>query len=262
VTHLGIDLAWSTRRRTGLAAVSDDGVLLDSATEVGDEALDAWVRRFPDVRVVAIDAPLVVPNPTGSRPCEKAIGVAFGRHDAGAYPSNRANRLFDPPRGLALCERHGWTVDPASPQRPLALEVYPHAAMVGLFRLPRVLPYKARRHRTVASRREALLELCDRLETLPRLGLATHPRWRELRDRVAGATRPFHLGRVEDEIDAVLCAHLAWLWHSSPGALQVYGDATEGYIVAPPAPTWPPAARVRLSAPPSPGSAPGPARPG
>lgn len=265
MTHLGIDLAWSTRRRTGLAAVSDDGVLLDSATVVDDDALDAWVRRFPAVQVVGIDAPLVVTNPTGSRACEKAIGVAFGRYDAGAYPANRGNPLFDPPRGRALCERHGWTVDPASPRGPLALEVYPHAGMVGLFRLPRVLPYKARPHRTVASRREALLELCDRLEALPRLGLPTHPRWRDLRDRVADATRPVHLGRVEDEVDAVFCAHLAWLWADAPGALQVYGDPAEGCIVAPPPPTWPPTPRTpgrRLSAPPSRGSGPAPARPG
>lgn len=262
MTHLGIDLAWSSRGRTGLAAVSDAGAFLDSTTAVSDEAIDDWVRRLEDVRVVAIDAPLVVPNATGSRPCEKAIGAAFGRYDAGAYPSNRANPLFDPPRGLALSERHGWTVDPGSSHRPLALEVYPHPGMVGLFRLPRVLPYKARRHRSVASRREALLDLCDRLEALPRLGLSTHPRWRALRDSVGAATRPFHLGRVEDEIDAVFCAHLAWVWDNEPGALQVYGDADEGYIVAPPAPTWPPAPRVRVSGPPSPGSAPGPARPG
>jgi predicted RNase H-like nuclease len=253
VTYLGIDLAWSTRRRTGLAAVSADGALLDSATEVTDEAVDAWVRQFPVVQVVAIDAPLVVPNPTGSRPCEKAIGATFGRFDAGAYPANRGNPLFDPPRGLALSERHGWAVDPASPRRPLALEVYPHPGMVGLFRLPRVLPYKARRHRSVASRREALLDVCDRLESLPRLGLTSHPRWHDLRERVAGSTRPFHLGRVEDEIDAVFCAHLAWLWDHAPGALQVYGDATDGYIVAPPPPTWPPggrATRGSVSAPP------------
>lgn len=262
MTYLGIDLAWSGRRRTGLASVSDDGALLDSTTAVSDEAIDAWVGRLDDVQVVAIDAPLVVVNATGSRPCEKAIGAAFGRYDAGAYPSNRANPLFDPPRGLAICERHGWVVDPGSPRRPLALEVYPHAGMVGLFRLPRVLPYKARPHRSVASRREALLEVCDRLEGLPRLDLTTHPRWRELRDSVAAATRPFHLGRVEDEIDAVLCAHLAWVWDHEPGVLQVYGDADEGCIVAPPAPTWPPAPRVRVSGPPSPGSARGPGRPG
>ncbi len=40
-------------------------------------------------------------------------------------------------------------------------------------------------------------------------------------------------------MDAILCAHLAWLWRHQPAVLQVYGDATSGYIVAPPPPTHP-----------------------
>lgn len=41
------------------------------------------------------------------------------------------------------------------------------------------------------------------------------------------------LERIEDEIDGVFCAHLAWRWARRDG-LEVYGSAAEGFIVAPP----------------------------
>jgi predicted RNase H-like nuclease len=226
-----------------LAVVDDDGRLLESTSLVSDVDLVAWIRRWPNVGVVGIDSPLIVPNELGSRECEKAIGRAFGRYDAGAYPSNRSNPLFDPPRAMKLVEHFGWEVDPGSATTPLALEVYPHAGMVGLFQLGRILPYKARPTRSVADRRRAFLLLCDLLESLPELRLGEHERWAELRSAIDVAQRPFQLGRVEDEVDAILCAHLAWLWDHRPGALQVYGDPVAGFIVAPPPPTHPPGPR-------------------
>lgn len=241
--YLGIDLAWSTRARTGLAVLDSGGALVESTSVITEEHLIAWTGRWPDLGVVGIDAPLIVPNELGSRECEKEIGRAFGRYDAGAYPSNRTNPLFDPPRALRLAEHFGWHLDPGNTTRPLALEVYPHAGMVGLFRLGRVLPYKARPTRSVEDRKRAFNRLCDLLEALAALRLQESGRWSELRRAVEEAQRPFHLARVEDEVDAIFCAHLAWLWDHRPGALQVYGDAVAGLIVAPPPPTHPPSPR-------------------
>jgi len=241
---LGIDLAWSTRARTGLAVVDDDGALVESTSVVPDDELISWISRWPDLRVVGIDAPLIVPNELGSRECEKAIGRAYGRYDAGAYPSNRTNPLFDPPRALRLAEHFGWSIDPDGDARPLALEIYPHAGMVGLFRLGRVLPYKARPTRSVEDRKRAFNRLCDLLEGLAVLRLSDTGRWLELRRAIEEAQRPFHLARVEDEVEAIFCAHLAWLWHHRPGSLQVYGDPVAGLIAAPPPPTHPPDPRV------------------
>lgn len=241
--YLGVDLAWNDKRRTGLAVVNAAGALIDSTSAVTDEELHEWIDRWSDLRVIGIDAPLSVRNQLGSRECEKAIGRAYGRYDAGAYPANRTNPLFDPPRAERLADHFGWAVDPDSDDRPLALEVYPHAGMVGLFRLGRVLPYKARPTRTVVDRRSALLQVCDLLEGLDVLRLADSARWSQVRAAVEEATRPFHLGRVEDEIDAVFCAHLAWLWDHVPEALVTYGDAPTGCIVAPPPPTHEPTPR-------------------
>lgn len=112
----------------------------------------------------------------------------------------------------------------------MCLEVYPHPAMVGLFRLGAVIPYKAKPGRDLAAaRRSAFLELTEHLESLSELRLAGHPRWESIRAAVHGATRQVDLERCEDETDAIFCAHLAWLAHHRPVALMTYGTVENGY---------------------------------
>ena len=223
-----------------MAATDPTGRLVASATVRTDREIDDWLaglRLAP--AVVGIDAPLLVRNATGQRRAENLLARAFGRYGAAPYPSNLANPLFDPPRGRRLAERHGWHLDPrvpGSPAAPLALEVYPHPATIVLFGLDRVLPYKAGRGRTPDGRRAALAALVGHLAAVPELAATGLPRFRDLADAVDRATRHVHLERVEDEIDAVLCAHLAWLWAHRPGVLTTFGDPDEGCIVAPPPP--------------------------
>ena len=238
---VGIDLAWNTNAATGIAVVDDAGVLLDSATLHTDDQIIAWMSR-PDWQPVtsAVDAPLIVTNATGQRPCERMISQAFGRYNASCHTSNLKVAYFNPPRGATLAERLGWNLDPAhagTAERPGCIEVYPHPAMVALFQLGSVLPYKAKSGRTVDFRRSAFVELLDQMETLPHLGLTQNVRWAGLRQTVIAASRQVELKRLEDEIDAIFCAHLAWLWHHDRDSLQIYGDAASGYIVAPPPPT-------------------------
>lgn len=243
--YVGIDLAWGTRAPTGLAAVAEDGALLASATVRTDDEVAAWVDGLGrDPVVVALDAPLVVTNPVGMRECERMVARAFGAHGASCHPSSRARPQFDPPRAETLARRCGWRPAPVvgavgDGGVPVAIEVYPHAAMVGLFTLGSVLPYKAKAGRTVDLRRAAMLEVLYHLETVPELRLEEHPRWQLLRTAVEDAARHVDLERVEDEVDAVLCAHLAWLWAHRPTALRVYGGA-DGFIVATPPPAQPP----------------------
>jgi predicted RNase H-like nuclease/tRNA(Leu) C34 or U34 (ribose-2'-O)-methylase TrmL len=242
--HLGIDLAWGANGRTGVAAVDASGALVDSGSVRTDAEIDGWVAAHGPAEVVAVDAPLIVPNATGRREAERLLGQAYARYDAGAHPTNRSRPWMDPPRGLRLAERHGWSVDPAHPA-PVCLEVYPHPAMVGLFLLGRVVPYKKGAFPDRAAGFRTLLGL---LETIPELRLGSSAAWASIRARFAAAHRLVDLDVLEDEIDAVLCAHLAWLWTERPGTLQVYGDVAAGYIVAPPPPTHEPAPRKAAAA--------------
>lgn len=238
LTYVGLDLAWSEKNESGIAVVSAEGRLLASGTVVADDAVATWLIPYREsIADVAIDAPLVVPNLTGARPVEREMTKVFGSAGAGAYPSNRSNPLFAPPRGAALARRLGWTISTRRPDpsasRPTCIEVYPHPAMVTLFGLERVIPYKPRPTRTVADRRIALGTVLDHLEAIPALGLASSDSGRRLRAALRSAARPVDLKRAEDEIDGIFCAHLAWLWGTGSPALRVWGDDVSGFIVAP-----------------------------
>lgn len=250
-TCIGIDLAWGARGRTGLAVLDARGRLVASTSVVTDPEIDAFLAPYLGADVVAaIDAPLVVPNDAGSRPCERELGDVYRAYDAGAHPANRSRAYLDPPRGAVLAERHGWAVDPAVPPaagRPVAVEVYPHPAMVALFGLGLVLPYKAKPGRDLDSLRAAFGALLAHLERVagPTLHLDASQRWAQLRLAVASARRKSELRVVEDEVDAILCAHLARLWVTDRERMRVFGDVETGYIVVPDRELAPPTPRSR-----------------
>ena len=234
--YLGLDLGWTTGS-TGAACVDETGALVEVTRVRTDDEIAAWVRRQPGrPPVVGVDAPLVVPNETGMRRPERLMASTFGRYGASAHVSNRAKFGGDP-RAKRLADAFGWTVDPEAPvgERTVCLEVYPHPAMVGLFGLGYRLDYKSGDR---ARRTPGFAALVGHLEAIAELQVTRLPRWTELR-RIVADPAPGDLDRIEDELDAVLCAHLAWLWQHRPHALQVYGSLEEGYIVAPPPPTHP-----------------------
>ena len=237
---VGIDLAWSSGM-TGLAVVDPTGRVLTSTSVRSDEQIDGWLGGLPGHPVVvAVDAPLVVPNQGGARDGERHLARAYSRYAAAPYTTSRATLGGAEPRAMRLARRHGWATDPTTPVGGgtcVCIEVYPHPALVGLFTLPYRLAYKKG---SLASRTEAFRVLADHLETVTELGLATYPRWADMRAMLAGP-QPGDLDRWEDEVDAIVCAHLAWLWRYKPGYLTVYGSPAGGYIVAPPPPTHPPA---------------------
>lgn len=252
--YTGIDLAWGQRARTGVAVVDAEGSLMASASVHTDQEISDFLAPYAArLATVAIDAPLIVTNPTGQRPCEREIGAVFGRYGAGAYPANTSNSHFNPPRAATLAASFGWNADPAQAGRPGApgcIEVYPHPAMVGLFSLPYTIPYKGKKGRDLGSLQAAYEVLLDSMERhLPELGLPRNVRWAQLRTIAANPGRKAELERIEDEVDAIVCAHLAWLWSHRPDALRVYGDVHSGYIVAPPPPEHPSSRRVNRGAP-------------
>ena len=235
---LGIDLAWGARNLTGVCAVEGDRVL-DSATTRTDGEIDAWIIRWlgpADEGIAGIDAPLIVPNATGRRPCEAVFCEALHDRHAGVYPANLGLPSFQYGiRGAELAARHGFALDPAtcatSPVR-VALEIYPHSAMLALFGLARTLKYK-RKH-PPAVRASAFAELLDGLRGLaaadPPLDVKTSPRWAALETAVAAGQG----SRVEDEVDAYVCAYAAAYHGRWRGRRSlVIGDGELGYIVTP-----------------------------
>lgn len=248
---VGLDLAWGERSQTGIAAIDADGRLLHVGAASDDDSIAAAIAPFTGGDcLVAIDAPLIVRNETGARTCEKELNRDFQPFEAGARPSFRGRPEFNPPRGEALAARLGLDLDPASPGHRRAVEVFPHPASVVLFRLKKTLKYKKG---TFEDRKAELLKLMTHVEQLdnesPQLRVNRNPAWIELRRRVEAATRPVHLDRDEDPVDAVICAYVALFWYHRPEDVTIYGQYPDGYIVTP---TLPPERRAtaRSAAPP------------
>jgi predicted RNase H-like nuclease len=251
-TYIGIDLAWSGRNPSGVAALRGDpsgATLLEAPALLGDlQAIGAYVCRLvgDGPALVAVDAPLRVPNASGRRPAEAALAHVFQRYEAGAHPANR--RLLDhAPDGVrgealvALLATHGFHATErieAHEGGRLVTEVYPHAAMVGLFGLTKTLKYKARgRQRGREERLAAWSTYQHHLRTLAAADppLVGHD---ELLGVEVATLRGAALKGYEDRVDALLCAYIALYAHRwGAERCRTFGDLEGGWILTP-APTW------------------------
>jgi predicted RNase H-like nuclease/ppGpp synthetase/RelA/SpoT-type nucleotidyltranferase len=224
-TYLGIDLAWGTKQPTGLAVLDADARLLHLSTvRTDDEIVDALAPYLDPPVLAGIDAPLVVTNPTGSRPAEQALSRDFRRYEAGTHPSNTGKPEFaNGTRGARVARLLGLEI------HETALEVYPHAATVALFGLDKTLKYKAKPGRDLPLLRSELLRLMGLVETVVQPDAA----WVALRRSVEGATRKSELRVAEDQVDAVVCAYVALYADRWPEHATRYGDPATGLIVTP-----------------------------
>lgn len=236
--YVGIDLAWAGRQPTGLAALDEQGRLLDMTAVRGDDEIDSWLGGQADGPcLVAVDAPVIVRNPGGQRPCERLVSRYFGAYAAGAHPTNTTRPYFaDGTRAEHLARRHRLDVDPSSRRHRRAIEVYPHPAIVMLFGLSRTLPYKNKTGRDLETLRAAqlrLLSLLERLRTASPALVLDHPAWRAAAASVGEAGTKATLRRTEDQVDAVVCAYVALVADTRPERVRVLGDTESGYIVTP-----------------------------
>ncbi len=237
--YIGLDLAWGEKKPTGVAVLDADGRLLHVSSQTDDASITAALSAYAKGPcLVGVDAPLIVTNPTGNRPAEKALNQDYHAFQAGAHPANTGKPEFrGTPRGARLAAAMGLDMDPHSTAQRRAIEVYPHPATIALFHLGRTLKYKQRAGRTATDLRLALLQLMHLVETLksaqPAIRVGNHQGWRDLFAQVEAAQRKSELRRVEDQVDAVICAYVAMYAQMRPEATTLYGDVETGYIVTP-----------------------------
>lgn len=242
----GIDLGWVSGA-SGTCCLEWRGdrlhlLALDRLDTIADVL--AWCDRWlesPSPGAIAVDAPTLIPNASGMRLPDKLAHQHFGRYHAGCYPANLgrpfARRTLD--FGLSL-ETRGFRHAPAiAPQHPgrYQIEVFPHAAIVNLFDLDRILKYKKGR---LDSRKLELGKLYEYV--LAQLPLLTPSL--DLGDRFPAALgtddasflslKGTELKAVEDKLDSTICAYIAaywWYWGTAKN--RVLGDLSSGYIVVP-----------------------------
>jgi predicted RNase H-like nuclease len=240
---VGVDLAWGETKPSGIAVLDESGDLVAMSPARGDPSvhavLEPWVAGDC---LVAIDAPLIVKNPGGNRPCEAALNDDFRDFDAGAHPTNTGRKEFkETPRGARIADALDLDIDPASRASRRAIEVYPHPATVVLFRLGRTIKYKQKKKRTIVGLQSELLRLITLTEGLAAadvsLQVMGHAAWVQVRRLVEQAATKAELRRAEDQVDAVLCAYIARYATERPDDIKVYGDIQTGYIVTPSLPS-------------------------
>ncbi|WP_237706883.1 DUF429 domain-containing protein [Kribbella flavida] len=232
-------MAWGRRGVTGLAVADATGRLLDAAVRRTDDDILAWLRRWTGGPCfVAFDAPVIVVNPAGHRPCERLISQYFGRYGASCHAANTAGASFvDGSRAVGLVEALDLDLDPTSTSPRRAAEVYPHPALVALFDLPRVLQYKAKPGRDFHHLRSEMLRLAEYVESLATAPTPLHVKtcdaWHNLRTGLAQATIKADLKRVEDTLDAVVCTYIALYAATNPTEVRYFGDPATGQILTP-----------------------------
>lgn len=245
-TFIGVDLAWqSDKNHSGIVVSrgSEEGLTIVACSKgitTLDAVLDCILVNTTENTVIAIDAPLVIANVDGQRPCETLIGKRFGARHGSAHTSNLT--LY-PNAGSVRFENmlraNGFSHNPcpSTDKRKSGkwfFEVYPHPAQLVLFDLDQIIKYKKG---TVAQKRAGL------------------KKFREyIKDRLVCGSPPIHnneilttmltlelaqlsgkfLKQYEDQLDACLCSYLAfyyWYWGSEKN--ELIGAIESGYIVNP-----------------------------
>jgi predicted RNase H-like nuclease len=234
---LGIDFGWKSQP-SGLCCLElHDGQLqlldLDRKDSIADilNWIDQTVKP-EESAIIAVDAPTLIPNATGSRLPDQLSHKYFGKYHAGCYPANQNLPFSDRTIsfGLELESRgfaHAPTIEAKKPGR-YQIEVFPHPAIVNLFSLERILKYKKGRLR---ERRLELIKLYHYILTvLPTLqpALVSPSLPNDIPYTGAG------LKDIEDQLDSLICAYVAaywWFWGEQRNL--VLGDISTGYIVIP-----------------------------
>jgi len=244
-SFIGVDLAWQSEgRNSGLAAIEGDQ---DGGEVVrfgeGASALDAVMgfilANQAETTVVAIDAPLIIQNPEGQRPCETLISRRFGGAHAGAHTTNL--KRYPNAASVALghqLEAQGFRhCSPPGTAWTAAghwfFEVYPHPAQVVLFQRDRIIKYKKG---SIAAKRRGLAELREeiRARILGHGMIRSSPSLVQYLSLDLDSLRGSALKHYEDALDAIVCSFLAYyLWRWGWQRSEFFGDLVSGYIVVP-----------------------------
>ena len=248
---IGIDLAWGKLdggepAGSGCAELvwKNGGLELTRLGSLGRvKEIVGWIESEPGDWVVAIDAPLLITNPKGSREAEKQVRKCYKDFRVGAHSSNTNRQQFrEHYQGRqileALKKRKGTLV--GQPEHlndgRLFFETYPHPAMIELFGLGGILRYKKG---DVADKRDGQQDLancirehlCGELaDPRPRLRLVggLDDLLREPKAELKGQG----LKEREDLLDAIVCAYIAaWVAEGLPW--HPLGKEEEGVIVVP-----------------------------
>ena len=110
VLLIGVDLAWGEKKHDGVCLLEwngNFGSVLGFGYPRGDrelmELIRGWGKGYRSV-FVTVDAPIVCPNRTGTRPVDRLTHRMFHKEHAACHPAN-STKCPRPPRLARLGER-------------------------------------------------------------------------------------------------------------------------------------------------------------
>ena len=234
----GVDLAWQGHRNPTAIAVgriANGAVAVTGVVENlhGFDAVAGALDSINGLHGVAVDGPLIIRNPSGQRPCERGIAVAYGGRKASCHACNLT--LFPASNGVLLGDHlHAAGFGHmATPGQKWQLECYPHPALIEIFQLPERLLYKKGQ---VADKRQGQAELAGLLLSLAqsqRMALTISSSFLPYLDtQRIHSLRGAALKHNEDVLDAIVCLYIAALYQAG-NSERVFGCTEHGYIFVP-----------------------------
>ncbi|MFZ5478860.1 MAG: hypothetical protein ACOZNI_18955 [Myxococcota bacterium] len=239
IRYLGLDLGWTPRDSSGgcvLEPTEDGGVRLVSADSLrSHEDTLRWItrNRGRSTCTLTINAPIIVENLSGARPCDRLLLEHFARYRIDEYANNTVSASHPRTMGRALM-RMGFDPNPQSEGDRL-VETHTQAAQVMLFGVDRPVRLKAG---PIGARKEAVQRLRELIaERMLQGGKPVLHMTPEL-DQLMAAHLPdlngTRLGELEEKLESMLCAYVgAFLGQVGTDGCAFLGDLDTGYILLP-----------------------------
>jgi predicted RNase H-like nuclease len=243
MNYIGIDLAWTYRNETGICVINEQGrIVYCESQRFSDETIASIVQNYSgEGAVVAIDAPLIVRNETGSRYCDRAImSEKIHGRNLSVFTCSRDYmiRTYGGIRGEEVVKRiqellpdFTLTYD-INAQPHSIIETFPTGIVLGLFPDAFPIKYKIKSKVDIGITKA---EMARMIGTLTRLDDYNPPVtnvddfFSEVTDLASMPKK--ELKSLEDKVDAFLCAYAAYWLSAKTG--KIFGDDQNGFIVLP-----------------------------
>lgn len=238
IRYLGLDLGWTPRDPSGGAVLetteSGNLILVTAESLRTHEDTLRWVskNRGRGHCTLTVNAPVIIENLSGSRPCDKLLLEHFGRFKIDEYANNNISASH--PRTMAKAwMRMGFDPDPGS-ESDRIIETHFQAAQIMLFGLDRPVRIKSG---PIGSRKESVDRLRELIQERMMDGTPELEPSDAL-DSILDAHLPdlngTRIGELEERIEALITAYVgAVLGQVGGDACAFLGDLQKGYILLP-----------------------------
>lgn len=240
IRYLGLDLGWTPRDSSGgvvLEPTEEGGVRVVSADSLrSHEDTLRWItrNRGRGQATLAMNAPLIVENLSGSRLCDRQLLEHFSRYRIDEYANNTVSASHPRTMGRALM-RMGFDPNPASDGDRI-VETHTQAAQVLLLGVDRPIRMKSG---PIGGRKESVERLRELIDERLMGGditpvLEESPELDQLMNAHLPDLNGTRLGELEERLEALICGYVAaYLGQVGTDGCAFLGDLNQGYILLP-----------------------------